>query len=64
MIAKGLHTALKQDGYAVDGVSDGAARPRRCALRDSIWCCSISVCRSAMVSTVLRELRGAAMRRR
>ena len=23
MIAKGLHTALKQDGYAVDGVSDG-----------------------------------------
>jgi two-component system response regulator QseB len=24
MIAKGLHTALKQDGYAVDGVSDGA----------------------------------------
>jgi two-component system, OmpR family, response regulator len=25
MIAKGLHTALKQDGYAVDGVSDGAS---------------------------------------
>jgi two-component system, OmpR family, response regulator QseB len=23
MIAKGLHTALRQDGYAVDGVSDG-----------------------------------------
>jgi two-component system response regulator QseB len=23
MIAKGLHTALKQDGYTVDGVSDG-----------------------------------------
>jgi two-component system, OmpR family, response regulator QseB len=25
MIAKGLHTALKQDGYAVDGVRDGAS---------------------------------------
>jgi DNA-binding response OmpR family regulator len=23
MIAKGLQTALRQDGYAVDGVSDG-----------------------------------------
>jgi two-component system response regulator QseB len=31
MIAKGLHTALKQDGYAVDGVSDG--RSAAAALR-------------------------------
>ncbi len=33
MIAKGLHTALKQDGYAVDGVSDG--RSAAAALRSS-----------------------------
>jgi len=33
MIAKGLHTALKQDGYAVDGVSDGASAAA--ALRSS-----------------------------
>jgi two-component system response regulator QseB len=33
MIAKGLHTALKQDGYAVDGVSDG--RSAASALRSS-----------------------------
>jgi two-component system response regulator QseB len=33
MIAKGLHTALKQDGYAVDGVSDG--RSAAAALRTS-----------------------------
>jgi two-component system, OmpR family, response regulator QseB len=33
MIAKGLHTALKQDGYAVDGVSDG--RSASAALRSS-----------------------------
>jgi two-component system, OmpR family, response regulator QseB len=33
MIAKGLHTALKQDGYAVDGVSDGASAAE--ALRSS-----------------------------
>jgi two-component system response regulator QseB len=33
MIAKGLHTALKQDGYAVDGVSDG--RSASAALRAS-----------------------------
>jgi two-component system response regulator QseB len=33
MIAKGLHTALKQDGYAVDGVSDG--KSASAALRSS-----------------------------
>jgi two-component system, OmpR family, response regulator QseB len=33
MIAKGLHTALKQDGYAVDGVSDGRSAAE--ALRSS-----------------------------
>jgi two-component system response regulator QseB len=33
MIAKGLHTALKQDGYAVDGVSNG--RSASAALRSS-----------------------------
>jgi two-component system response regulator QseB len=33
MIAKGLHTALKQDGYAVDGVSVG--RSAAAALRSS-----------------------------
>jgi len=33
MIAKGLHTALKQDGYAVDGVSDGDSAAE--ALRSS-----------------------------
>lgn len=33
MIAQGLHTALKQDGYAVDGVSDG--RSAAAALRSS-----------------------------
>ena len=33
MIAKGLHAALKQDGYAVDGVSDGASAAA--ALRSS-----------------------------
>jgi DNA-binding response OmpR family regulator len=33
MIAKGLHTALKQEGYAVDGVSDGASAAE--ALRSS-----------------------------
>jgi len=33
MIAKGLHTALAQDGYAVDGVSDG--RSASAALRSS-----------------------------
>jgi two-component system, OmpR family, response regulator QseB len=33
MIAKGLHTALKQDGYAVDGVSDGRSASE--ALRTS-----------------------------
>jgi two-component system response regulator QseB len=33
MIAKGLHTALKQDGYTVDGVSDGASAAA--ALRSS-----------------------------
>src|SRR6202453_158913 len=33
MIAKGLHTALEQDGYAVDGVSDG--RSAAAALRSS-----------------------------
>lgn len=33
MIAKGLHTALKQDGYTVDGVSDG--RSAAAALRSS-----------------------------
>jgi two-component system response regulator QseB len=33
MIAKGLHTALKQDGYAVDGVSDGRSASE--ALRSS-----------------------------
>jgi two-component system, OmpR family, response regulator QseB len=33
MIAKGLHTALKQDGYTVDGVSDG--RSATAALRSS-----------------------------
>jgi two-component system response regulator QseB len=33
MIAKGLHTALKQDGYAVDGVGDG--RSAAAALRSS-----------------------------
>ena len=33
MIAKGLHTALKQDGYTVDGVSDG--RSASAALRSS-----------------------------
>jgi two-component system response regulator QseB len=33
MIAQGLHTALKQDGYAVDGVSDGASAAA--ALRSS-----------------------------
>jgi two-component system response regulator QseB len=33
MIAKGLQTALKQDGYAVDGVSDG--RSAAAALRSS-----------------------------
>jgi two-component system response regulator QseB len=33
MIAKGLKTALKQDGYAVDGVSDGASAAA--ALRSS-----------------------------
>jgi two-component system response regulator QseB len=35
MIAKGLHTALKQDGYAVDGVSDGASAAA--ALRSSAF---------------------------
>ena len=33
MIAKGLHTALRQDGYAVDGVSDGRSASE--ALRSS-----------------------------
>jgi two-component system response regulator QseB len=33
MIAQGLHTALKQDGYAVDGVSDGRSAAE--ALRSS-----------------------------
>jgi two-component system response regulator QseB len=33
MIAKGLHTALEQDGYAVDGVSDGRSAAE--ALRSS-----------------------------
>src|SRR6204780_1581860 len=33
MIAKGLHTALRQDGYAVDGVSDGRSASE--ALRGS-----------------------------
>ena len=33
MIAKGLHTALKQDGYAVDGVGDGRSAAE--ALRSS-----------------------------
>ncbi len=33
MIAKGLHTALKQDGYAVDGVGDG--KSASAALRSS-----------------------------
>jgi len=33
MIAKGLHTALKQDGYAVDGVNDGRSAAE--ALRSS-----------------------------
>ena len=33
MIAKGLHTALKQDGYAVDGVSEG--KSASAALRSS-----------------------------
>src|SRR6202044_2958015 len=33
MIAKGLHTALKQDGYAVDGVSDSRSAAE--ALRSS-----------------------------
>jgi two-component system response regulator QseB len=33
MIAQGLHTALKQDGYAVDGVSDGPSAAA--ALRSS-----------------------------
>src|SRR6204780_707272 len=33
MIAKGLHTALRQDGYAVDGVSDGHSASE--ALRSS-----------------------------
>ena len=33
MIAKGLHTALRQDGYAVDGVSDGRSAAE--ALRSS-----------------------------
>jgi two-component system, OmpR family, response regulator QseB len=33
MIAQGLHTALKQDGYAVDGVSDG--KSASAALRSS-----------------------------
>jgi two-component system response regulator QseB len=35
MIAKGLHTALTQDGYAVDGVSDGASAAA--ALRSSAF---------------------------
>jgi two-component system, OmpR family, response regulator QseB len=33
MIAKGLHTALRQDGYTVDGVSDGRSASE--ALRSS-----------------------------
>jgi two-component system, OmpR family, response regulator QseB len=33
MIAKGLHTALRQDGYAVEGVSDGRSASE--ALRSS-----------------------------
>src|SRR5579862_3842983 len=33
MIAQGLHTALRQDGYTVDGVSDGRAASE--ALRSS-----------------------------
>ncbi len=38
MIAKGLHTALNQDGYAVDGVSDGrsAAEALRAARFDLV----------------------------
>src|ERR1700677_4739702 len=35
MIAKGLHTALRQDGYAVDGVSDGRSASE--ALRTSTF---------------------------
>ena len=64
MIAKGLHTALKQDGYAVDGVSDG--RSAAAALRSSRfdWCCSISACRSATASRYCASCVRAAMRRR
>jgi len=35
MIAKGLHTALRQEGYAVDGVSDGKSASE--ALRSSAF---------------------------
>ena len=54
MIAKGLHTALKQDGYAVDGVSDGASAAA--ALRSSRFRCRAPRSRLARA----RRPRGAA----
>ena len=64
MIAKGLERALRQDGYAVDGVADGrsAAEALRTSTFDLVLLDLGLPERDGL--EVLRELRGRGMRRR
>ena len=64
MIAKGLETALRQEGYAVDAMGDGRSAAEGSAPRASILSCSISDFLSATVSRCFANCGVGGIRRR
>ena len=57
MIGAAVTQALRDAAYAVDWIDDGRAAETALVATSSTWCCSISVCRRATGSSLLRDLR-------